>query len=886
MGFENIEIGVKVRQGDLDEMKKRLSELPSFISNDWKGLAKTIGQDPGASSFLSDAFKERLGRSSQRIEELSGVGAKQGFFTASQRREMEREVSEYEKLSERYWRTRQQHAKQGVDRINQEINRITDRLEGSKDPDERRTLTRDLLAKLGEQESLSKGGGQKRAEEDIARQRGEFRARMEEMRDEAALVPTQQDAPHARPDSMPGILGQFGRGMLGVAAQGYLGYYLASRLKGKFHEELARGQTVSDLAQRMQQPGMSYSQFREEGNALNPAYTPDESTRFLSIYGGLTGSRGLLSQRSQNLTGGQITTGPLQQGRAEEAAGLSRLFGFSPEQGASMFGQAGRMGMTSGEGGQKRFATMLAEAVKQGGIAGREPEVFEALLRLGEAATTQGLTPNYGGMLGMMSSLSSSGNPALQGEYGANIIGGMDAAVKGTQILPRMDLLTPVAMSMLKPGERLSSLQAKLQQGVNNPEFFRELVQKGMNQFGGDEDMKSMFAQSLNIPLNVKDQVLKLIQEKPNFTAKDLTDIVGNRSGQPEDETKKGQAKIDREIAEITRKLIPAYGEFLTVITNSIDLLKAANAAQTKILVAMGVPVPIAQGVSNALTTATGAAGAYGAYRLGQRLLFGGAGKAAGAAAGAAGGWQSLGGAAAGLGWGSWLATMGAGTASGVLGDLMFPSSAGGPGDMLSPSQLGHGVGTGFSIEGLNPTIEKMAKRYGLDPAYIRAVINKESGYKNLISSKGAVGLMQVMPSTAKKSREELLDPETNIDAGTKYLSEMLTMFHGDSPKALAAYNAGPGTVLNAQHMERIKGGSWKDYLPKDRPGGINDVAGYAESVVASYDKTKGQGQALTAVKISPLEIVVKNEKGEVMQRYYTEPKAIPEQAMTSPLLP
>ena len=98
--------------------------------------------------------------------------------------------------------------------------------------------------------------------------------------------------------------------------------------------------------------------------------------------------------------------------------------------------------------------------------------------------------------------------------------------------------------------------------------------------------------------------------------------------------------------------------------------------------------------------------------------------------------------------------------------------------------------------------IESASKLYGVDSALIASVINAESGYKaNAVSSKGAVGLMQVMPATAewvaKKMKIELYDlkdPKTNILIGTYYLKYLLDKF-GDTKTALMAYNAGEGKV-------------------------------------------------------------------------------------------
>ncbi len=93
--------------------------------------------------------------------------------------------------------------------------------------------------------------------------------------------------------------------------------------------------------------------------------------------------------------------------------------------------------------------------------------------------------------------------------------------------------------------------------------------------------------------------------------------------------------------------------------------------------------------------------------------------------------------------------------------------------------------------------IKKAANSFGLDPALVKAVIRAESGGNPMaVSSKGALGLMQLMPGTAEELMVyDPLDPEENIWGGSQYLSRLLNMFDGDIISALAAYNAGPGAV-------------------------------------------------------------------------------------------
>lgn len=93
--------------------------------------------------------------------------------------------------------------------------------------------------------------------------------------------------------------------------------------------------------------------------------------------------------------------------------------------------------------------------------------------------------------------------------------------------------------------------------------------------------------------------------------------------------------------------------------------------------------------------------------------------------------------------------------------------------------------------------ITRKSSKYKIEPAIIRAVITVESNWNpRAISSKGAIGLMQLMPSTAKDMRvKNAFDPEENIEGGTKYLRYLLNRFNGDIELALAAYNAGPARV-------------------------------------------------------------------------------------------
>jgi len=93
--------------------------------------------------------------------------------------------------------------------------------------------------------------------------------------------------------------------------------------------------------------------------------------------------------------------------------------------------------------------------------------------------------------------------------------------------------------------------------------------------------------------------------------------------------------------------------------------------------------------------------------------------------------------------------------------------------------------------------VQAASREHGVEAALIHAVISAESGYNALArSNKGARGLMQLIPETgARYGATNLLDPRQNIDAGTRYLKDLMAMFGNDLKLALAAYNAGEGAV-------------------------------------------------------------------------------------------
>lgn len=122
--------------------------------------------------------------------------------------------------------------------------------------------------------------------------------------------------------------------------------------------------------------------------------------------------------------------------------------------------------------------------------------------------------------------------------------------------------------------------------------------------------------------------------------------------------------------------------------------------------------------------------------------------------------------------------------------------------------------------------IAEMAEQYGLPASFVASVARAESAYNpNAVSNKGAIGVMQLMPGTAKALGVDPSDVRQNIEGGTRLLRDLLLQYQNDPDqvrKALAAYNAGPGAV--------------------DRYGGVppyRETQQYVEKVLKTYQSSK-----------------------------------------------
>ena len=112
-----------------------------------------------------------------------------------------------------------------------------------------------------------------------------------------------------------------------------------------------------------------------------------------------------------------------------------------------------------------------------------------------------------------------------------------------------------------------------------------------------------------------------------------------------------------------------------------------------------------------------------------------------------------------------------------------------------------------FTQQDIDAAIDAAAARHNVDPSLVRSVVKVESNFNpNAVSRKGAMGLMQLMPSTARSLNvANPFDPAQNLDAGVRHLRKLLDSYGGDVRLTLAAYNAGSGAVARSAGVPRFR---------------------------------------------------------------------------------
>ena len=159
--------------------------------------------------------------------------------------------------------------------------------------------------------------------------------------------------------------------------------------------------------------------------------------------------------------------------------------------------------------------------------------------------------------------------------------------------------------------------------------------------------------------------------------------------------------------------------------------------------------------------------------------------------------------------------------------------------------------GTAATAGDIDSAIEQAAARHNVDPNLVRAVVKVESNFNpNAVSRKGAMGLMQLMPSTARQLKvKNPFDPEQNVDAGVRHLKQLLESYGGDIKLTLAAYNAGAGAVARSSGVPHFA--ETQNYVRR-----ITNLynAGSEFNMGASRDPVKVQRDARGVLYISNTE--------------------------------
>ena len=229
-----------------------------------------------------------------------------------------------------------------------------------------------------------------------------------------------------------------------------------------------------------------------------------------------------------------------------------------------------------------------------------------------------------------------------------------------------------------------------------------------------------------------------------------------------------------------------------------------------------------------------------------------------------------------------------------ILGRMVLPALAGLAGyegtkyalDYFTDGTYGKDTGTTPTLPQAQrmAEVERIARQYKVRPSLVKAVIKAETGGdKNAVSAKGAKGLMQLIPDTAKEMGvRDPFNEKQNVHGGTKYLKQMLDRYKGDEDKGLAAYNAGPGNVDKAVKKDPK---NWKKYLPQPKVTGdyIDKVKKYASIYDGAYEQEDIDRSPILQTAVGPRYTDEVEERVEKSKKPGERPNSAANPAINAP---
>jgi hypothetical protein len=493
---------------------------------------------------------------------------------------------------------------------------------------------------------------------------------------------------------------------------------------------------------------------------------------------------------------GQMSTGggkfPQLAQDTKSAMQLARHFGLDVGSQAGTLAEAQKMGAFRA-GDAKRFASLLAQEIAHAGMGPRAEEVQQATLMLLNTAMRTQASAGPGGLMGLQTLFNKTGIPAFQGTRGASILSGMQEGFQSPGSDRDSALDQAVMRSMGITG--YYKQQRFREKAFQDPRLFSgylNFVHANTQRSPQEDEMETVVGGRFpQLTYSRMEALRKATHGFKDITARSVRAAIAPGGV----DVAKGAAAAMDMPGNQWRTITAAMGEAqLRAGIPIVNKLGGIGASIARVAITSAEVADQSKGIKEGIQTLVGLS-AMGLLGLGVKAATSPMGQKLTGLLGKA---QSL-----GAGMGSNL-LLGAGNLyNGIRGAF----GLGGGGAAGEASRKGYMAPPEFM-----PFIAEAAARTGLDPALIMAVMHHESRFNpRAVSKKGAYGLMQLMPKTAASLGVDARDPRQNIIGGSQYLARQIKRF-GSMELGLAAYNAGPGSVMKAGGIPSLN--ETQSYVP------------------------------------------------------------------------